>query len=289
MLLAVSAPTLEYANVGLAAAGVVLWVVVLTRWVRRGCRNPLADAPRRSNDLHPVAVPIAMLAYLGGLAAAHFVWLRAQPEDMPIEVIDHVDIVLRSMTAGVVGAIVCIWLGGAGFHDGIRGFGLRVDHWRHDVATGVAALLMGFPVCWALLIASEAVHHWFRPGATPPTHPVLEALADPGFPTWAAVIGVAGPIITAPVAEELFFRGIVQSTLREILPKRWHALVVTAVVFGGAHYAQPQVVVPLTVLGFILGWVYEWRGSLLAPIVLHVLFNSRTMLWQALLHAGPAG
>ena len=45
---------------------------------------------------------------------------------------------------------------------------------------------------------------------------------------------------------------------------------------------QPHVVLPLAVLGVLLGVLYLRTGSLLGPIVLHALFNAKTLLWETL-------
>ena len=44
--------------------------------------------------------------------------------------------------------------------------------------------------------------------------------------------------------------------------------------FGLMHYTQPQYVLPLAVLGAVLGYVYEHTGSLVAPILIHILIQT---------------
>ena len=62
----------------------------------------------------------------------------------------------------------------------------------------------------------------------------------------------------------------------------WFAVVATGVAFGLVHSQQAQVVPTIAVLGVILGISYERSGSLIAPITLHVLFNTKTLIWEAL-------
>ena len=51
--------------------------------------------------------------------------------------------------------------------------------------------------------------------------------------------------------------------------------------FGAIHYTQLPAVVPLAALGMILGYMYERTGSLGGPILLHMLFNVKTLIWHA--------
>ncbi len=47
----------------------------------------------------------------------------------------------------------------------------------------------------------------------------------------------------------------------------------SAVFFGLAHL-HPLLYLPIAVLGFILGWVFEWRNSIFPGMVAHALFNT---------------
>jgi membrane protease YdiL (CAAX protease family) len=70
------------------------------------------------------------------------------------------------------------------------------------------------------------------------------------------------------LAEELFFRGFLQPRF---------GLIATAVVFGLAHATQDRRLwfwPALSVLfGLAFGWLFEARGSLIAPAVAHFVIN----------------
>jgi membrane protease YdiL (CAAX protease family) len=89
----------------------------------------------------------------------------------------------------------------------------------------------------------------------------------------------------APVAEEVFFRGMFYNFLRE----RLHlvvAILIQAVVFALMHpfdLAQRGVV---SIIGIGLGVIYEWRKTLLSPMLLHALQNA---FWVAILAWNTAG
>ncbi len=79
---------------------------------------------------------------------------------------------------------------------------------------------------------------------------------------------VPGIVVASALAEELFFRGFLQPLL---------GLVATSVLFGLAHLPAQRSLLPWTiaamVMGFAFGWMFEARGSLLAPLLAHFTIN----------------
>ncbi len=82
----------------------------------------------------------------------------------------------------------------------------------------------------------------------------------------------------APISEELFFRGLLFRTVRD-RHGFWPAALASAVPFGLVHYVPSQgidaLVLQLTmvVTGIGLAWIYERRGTIVAPMAAHVAFN----------------
>ena len=91
-----------------------------------------------------------------------------------------------------------------------------------------------------------------------------------------------GAFVVAPVAEELFFRGMVQTMLGNVLPTRWLAILITSLAFGLIHISQPYAIAALTMLAVVIGYAYEKTGSMLPPIFIHAAFNLKTLIWDAL-------
>ncbi len=90
--------------------------------------------------------------------------------------------------------------------------------------------------------------------------------------------------IAAPLFEEFLFRGFLLPSLTRYLPT-WVAIGVSALVFGVAHLSLSEIV-PLTTLGIILGTVYVRTRNLLAPMLLHSLWNSSTLVSLYILGSG---
>jgi membrane protease YdiL (CAAX protease family) len=78
--------------------------------------------------------------------------------------------------------------------------------------------------------------------------------------------------IAVPIAEEIFFRGVVYRWLRD----KWGVTVgavVSGIIFGLAHL-EPASVIFTILLGIVLAVVYERSRSLWPPILIHVLNNA---------------
>jgi CAAX protease family protein len=97
--------------------------------------------------------------------------------------------------------------------------------------------------------------------------------------TWRVAILLL--IVTvSSVAEEVLFRGLVYNALRQRMPPIV-AAVVQALAFGFLHSYGVVHSVLASALGFAFAGVYEWRKTLLAPILLHVFQNVVVVLVAA--------
>jgi membrane protease YdiL (CAAX protease family) len=93
-----------------------------------------------------------------------------------------------------------------------------------------------------------------------------------------AVAAVALIAVVAPVAEEVFFRGMLFGGLRRRMAAI-PASAISALVFGALHGTTGITTVPpLVVFGFVLALLYERTGSLVPGMIGHVLNNSLALL-----------
>ncbi|MGI8436687.1 MAG: CPBP family intramembrane glutamic endopeptidase [Chthoniobacterales bacterium] len=100
-------------------------------------------------------------------------------------------------------------------------------------------------------------------------------------PLWLVVLVV----LTAGVAEELFYRGYAIERLQQLGLNRYLAGGIPLLVFGCAHITNGLANVAIAlVLGLILTAVYLWRRDLLANMIGHFLvdFVSVVLPWLAL-------
>ncbi|MFT4048575.1 MAG: type II CAAX endopeptidase family protein [Solirubrobacterales bacterium] len=84
--------------------------------------------------------------------------------------------------------------------------------------------------------------------------------------------------VLAPIAEEFFFRGFVFRALRNAMGVV-AAAIVSGLLFGAMHIDSTSTdrllqVIPLAVLGVSFALLYNWSGTLYAPIALHATNNA---------------
>lgn len=87
--------------------------------------------------------------------------------------------------------------------------------------------------------------------------------------------------VAAPLFEEIMFRGFLLPSLTRYIPA-WGAILASSFIFAIAHLSVSEIA-PLTTLGIVLGVVYSRSRNLLAPILLHSLWNSGTLLTLVIL------
>jgi len=85
--------------------------------------------------------------------------------------------------------------------------------------------------------------------------------------------------IIAPIAEEVFFRGVLYGFIRGLLIikfGRWGvitALILSTLMFVAAHLSSAGIPIPQLIGGVVFCLAYEIEGSLLTPIIIHSTGN----------------
>jgi membrane protease YdiL (CAAX protease family) len=268
----------------LYAVGTLIWLVVLGRLVLHR-RDPLREVPSRPNRLSWGALLWVILVYClasilgsGGTAAL----LPGHTDEL---LAGQLSSACANAVAFVVTAGACAWLAGMAFEARVRGFGLTTCRLGRDLVWAVLVALATWPLVAALLWLSEwavvltAGEEYLR------DHRVIDSLQNPALPFWGRLLLVVTAVVLAPLAEEFFFRGLVQTKLASALRSRWAAIALAGVFFGLVHGDQLAAIAPLAVMGMILGFVYEYTGSLIGPILVHAVFNAKSLFWHFLLNA----
>jgi len=85
-------------------------------------------------------------------------------------------------------------------------------------------------------------------------------------------------VVVAPVAEETFFRGFILPGIGKRLGNVW-GVVLSALLFSVAHM-QPGALLPIFILGLLLGWLYLRTRSIWPCILTHFAYNSIAILFM---------
>lgn len=93
-----------------------------------------------------------------------------------------------------------------------------------------------------------------------------------------AVVAVVG----APLFEELTFRGIVLNAVKERFGF-WPSIIISGLVFSMAHLSIVNII-PLAIVGIILGLAYQRTKNLWTSITMHAVFNAAGISQLILMH-----
>lgn len=153
---------------------------------------------------------------------------------------------------------------------------------------GGLAYVAGAPLL-ALGIFLTVVLMWFQQAlvavnlfaAQPPVHPIIEPLArGTAAQRFVAILVV----LLVPITEEIMFRGVLYRHLRSASHRLGRFLSIagstlaSAFLFAAIHPQGWLGVPPLMAVAIILALLREWRGSLVAPTVTHMIVNGVTTL-----------
>ncbi|WP_127836276.1 CPBP family intramembrane glutamic endopeptidase [Clostridium prolinivorans] len=87
--------------------------------------------------------------------------------------------------------------------------------------------------------------------------------------------------IFVPIFEEILMRGLVFNELRRNMNLNL-AIILQALIFGIYHFNMLQFIYA-SILGIFLGIAYVWTDSLWASILIHMIFNSSSLIMSKLL------
>lgn len=256
----------------ISAVGIIVLLVLTARRLARPRKLLLRDAPGRPNTLTPIHWLALIFIWLlvGALASqavrtAGFTTPNSQGQ---ADLSTHGQ-VLTMLIAQPINILAALLVAHRWFRFGMgRGLGLSTRHWLFDSLRGLVAVLAVIPVCLGVLWLSEWVFAHF--GILPKTHIMLTLLPEMETP-WKILIILSAVPLTA-LAEEIMYRGLLQSMLRRYVGP-WPTILIASAIFGLMHANQPQAIPALIVLGIVLGYNYERTGRLWAPIIIHGLFN----------------
>jgi membrane protease YdiL (CAAX protease family) len=190
--------------------------------------------------------------------------------------------------------------------------GLTTEGWFTGVRAGVLAFFLVVPVVYATFAVALLVYNPDPQELEARRHDIEKMVRnEAGVP--GVILAVLSAVIVAPAAEELIFRGVLQSWLGRVFRQLGSkseslseqgieltdgevpsatavpnprderradrfALVTSSFLFALMHFPQMPAPVAIFVLALALGYLYQRTGSLVASITLHAMFNGMSML-----------
>lgn len=151
-------------------------------------------------------------------------------------------------------------------------FGLSLARFSDAVRVGFRGYVAVFP--WLFLLLAGIVEFSRRLQMKPPVEPIQQLLFQEQRPLVLGLTIVLACVI-GPIAEELFFRGVLFGALRQRFTR------VAAILLSGAVFSLVHTnligFLPIMLLGCLLAYLYERTGSLASPLSVHIIHNTFLM------------
>jgi membrane protease YdiL (CAAX protease family) len=156
-------------------------------------------------------------------------------------------------------------------------FLFRLSHFSVDVAFGVFAWFLSYPLVMAVVLILESIITLFSDTPLDDQMAVKQLKLSMENPSlfWPLALFI---VCLVPFMEEFLFRGLLQSWLTLKVGVFW-SICTTSIVFALFHYSGDQqllnipLISSLFILSCFLGFLFERQRTLWAPIALHVSFN----------------
>lgn len=140
--------------------------------------------------------------------------------------------------------------------------------WPHNIKPKLATMLSIFLAMVLFGVASLVTTLW---GGSKTD---LDLLIESSLP--ARFVLAFAAVATAPLVEEIIYRGVLYAPLERAAGKVI-AIFVVSLLFSGVHVAQywnnVAVIVVITLLSFTLTTVRAYTGNILLPFIIHLVFN----------------
>ncbi len=214
-------------------------------------------------DIVRASLVIIFIAYTVGIIGA-FIF-----KVFDLKMSMNLGMIFNTFFIDIAAGIVIVYFVVVKYKENLEALGLKVSSFFKDLLSGISGYILVLPLLFTALVISI----WFLSiiGYTPPPQPVFEVLMKEErskillFLT--IFVAVFGPII-----EEMFFRGFMYSALK----KRFGifiAMILSASIFSILH-TNIVGFLPIMTLGMLLAYLYEKTGSLIAPMIVHIIHNS---------------
>lgn len=210
----------------------------------------------------------ALGVYIGAFFVAGFATL---PVLRSVSDEDLGTLLASFVAAIVIVGLVLLWL--TRFHPGWKGVMGMPVHWGREAIAGLTFGVGLYPV---VAIIGVVVAYLFGLVSGDTVRTPEQVPQD--LPTVGVAVTIVYAVVVAPIGEELFFRGVLFRAIRD-RHGFWLGALGSGVTFGLIHFipgSALDAVLLMTVMVFTgvgLAYIYERRGTIVAPIAAHMMFN----------------
>jgi membrane protease YdiL (CAAX protease family) len=252
-------------------------ILVLLVWLLKTTfgTKALQYAPTRRNNMPPYLAIIPLFMWFGTVSLLVSIKKIALPglPDWQDALADNL-ILCLGVAPAIAISMIMAW---SFFARRLKGFGLNPKTILRDLGAALLNLLAIMPVILGVIVLTTFIGELIvGPDFQMPRHEELKQIME--YSQWQVrALIIVTAIVIVPFAEEMLFRGMVQTALRSLIARPWPAVIITSLIFVVFH-ENPEHWPALFALSLCLGYSYEKSGSLFRPIFIHSLFNAMSVL-----------
>lgn len=267
---------------GLAVWGAVLFFLAAGRWGTRGSKIAIAG-PLRVDRWDGLSIRHLLGVILSFLLAATITGMVISAVEPASWNQINFSSVLADGMGKLVAIAVMVFVANSVLAGKWTAWPIRAGKLWRQLLRAAGCYLAVYPLVNVLILSLSV---WLVLGLlgfdVQTQHPMLDLLSSGRLAFWQTFCVILLAVVISPVAEELFFRGLLQNYLAALSGSPKLAIAISGLAFGLVHLPLVDKVLPLAVFGMILGWWYWHNDNLLQAILLHVIFNSMALILLAL-------
>jgi len=226
---------------------------------------PLEDRPWPVAMLLRVVVRFLTVSLTLNLMLSALVWIYP-PVNLNLLTLLHTAVMDAGVAVIILGELGFSWKSVKLF-----GFDLKGRPFWGELGFGLSGYMAVIPLFAAVLMVILALAQQFS--FEPEPHPLVDVfLSQESSAQWTVAFSIFLACLWGPFFEEVFFRGLCYPVFKRkmgVLP----GALLSAFFFALIHRNE-FAFLPIFLLGLGLALLYEKRGNLFAPIILHIFHNS---------------
>lgn len=257
--------------------GIILDIYLIHQ-VRKGKKliEPLRGSSEVKWDLWDVSNAVIFFLFFGYvLIVVESAFAKFYPSFKEKE---SLRMMLNSSILDSLAVIFVLYTVSVDYKTKLRELGLSVYDFFKNVFTGITGYVAAAPLIAGSLFLIVWVSRLLN--YEPPMEPALRLFLEEKNTLFLLYSTVFVTVI-GPVFEEIFFRGFMYSAIRKKtgVPA---AILLTSFLFSLLH-TNIVGFLPIMVLGVLLAYLYEKTGSLVSPIIVHIIHNTGMLTFVFLL------
>ncbi len=275
-------PPIEQVEASVVLTGTALLLVGSLYLTRRGRWGELRlPSPPDECAVKLFDVLVALYAYFFAVPTLVYIsltlcWPAARPStpEAPLGLPARTIAMLAGQS---INCLILLFIGRLRFKRNLRVWGLTFRGLGRRIVQAIGIYVALWPVCWGILWLATQLYMLIT-GTEPMQHDSIQTLLDAATPGWIVACTIASAVVLAPLIEELLFRGLLLPVIEQWVRSSWLAVVISGVLFGLIHQRLYAHMPALAVFGVILGYVYVRTRSLTLVILIHMVFNAKTVV-----------